>query len=421
MNPESEIFTDILSEDSTFPAQAHTLIMSGPLFSYYRIEHDGKYFFFKTFTIDTPLVRKLLRREYELSAGLENPYIVTSLLYGAFVPGKEGILMEYIDGRTLTEFMAEHPPLSLRRKIFGQLLDAVDCLHRKGIIHNDLKPDNLLITRSGDNLRLIDFGLSDDDAHFLLKTPGCTAGYAAPELRDNGKSDPRSDIYSVGRIMQVLFGSRYRRFSRKSTASSPDKRYPDVATLRSRWSSRNRPFYILSVIMLFLLIASGILYYYLDRIESRARIHGLENTIADQASASREQQMAFERLSDAHRAIREEYAAMKDSIGEETLERQKHSAAVEALKNEFEAGIERRMAKAADSLKRSTDISRYVKIRTDYVAGVREYFEEYPKIADGEDITPALTSIMMGSFEKSDRLFNAIPMPGSDVEKGAEL
>lgn len=100
--------------------------------------------------------------------------------------------------------MTENPTLRERDKVFSQILEAVGYLHKKGITHNDIKPDNILITNNGNNLKLIDFGMSDDDTHFLLKTPGFTAAYAAPELLAQRKTDARSDIYSIGAIMTVL-------------------------------------------------------------------------------------------------------------------------------------------------------------------------------------------------------------------------
>lgn len=417
MKSESEIFTDLLLETPLSSGDDISLIMNGILFSYYRIEHDGKYFFFKTFTADTPLVRKLLRREYELSKGLDNPYIVHTFLYGEFIPGKEGILMEYIDGRILTEFMAEHPSLSVRKKVFLQLLETVDYLHKKGIIHNDLKPDNIIISRSGDNLRLIDFGLSDDDAHFLLKTPGCTSRYAAPELKENGVSSIKSDIYSIGEIMRVLFGNRYKRFSRKNTSSLPEKRHPDAVSLKRSWESRNRPYYILSVLSLLIVIGYGILLYYQDRLENQLKIQGLEDTVASQVRENQKQQKAYNDLRDAHQTIREEYDVMKDSLDENRKTKEQEykkeeahlKARAKAIKD-FKAGLNKRMYATYDSIMQADNRLEINHMRQRHYSAAYKYYGSFPKVVDGEDITSELMSLLLANLEVARLLFNtALP------------
>lgn len=150
-----------------------------------------------------------LKREYELSTGLSHPFMVNILSFEEDTPIGPGILMEYVNGRNLKEYLKEKPNLSNRITIWNQILDAVSYIHHKGIIHNDLKPENILLTYSGDNVKLLDFGLSDDDSHYLSKSLGCTIHYASPELlklgelsaaerRIQAKSlDVRSDIYSL--------------------------------------------------------------------------------------------------------------------------------------------------------------------------------------------------------------------------------
>jgi len=191
----------------------------------WRVSRDGKYFLIKTTKDNSEYQKKMLRREYEISIGCDNPNIVHVFTYERNLSEGDGIVMEYIEGRTLDEFLLEKPSLKTKQRIFGELLSAVNYLHKRGIIHNDLKPENILITRADNTLKIIDFGLADNDAFYVLKTLGCTQRYASPELLSQDvrtriatskqKIDARSDIYSIGIIMQDIFDGRYKRIINK--------------------------------------------------------------------------------------------------------------------------------------------------------------------------------------------------------------
>ena len=74
----------------------------------------------------------------------------------------------------------------------------MDYMHKKQILHRDLKPENILITYNGQNVKLIDFGLSDTDSYNVFKAPAGTKVYASPELLAGEHIDCRSDIWSLG-------------------------------------------------------------------------------------------------------------------------------------------------------------------------------------------------------------------------------
>lgn len=213
--------------------------------SLYRITRSGRYFLIKTTKDNSPQARAMLRREYELSIGCDHPHLVHVYLFEEDSPVGPGIVMEYIEGRTLDRFLAENPAPAVRRRIFEELLSVVDYLHKRGIVHNDLKPENILITRSGDRLKLIDFGLSDNDAQ-LLRTPGCTPAYASPELLSGAlQPDLRSDIYSIGRLMQLIFAGKHHGIIRRCLQPDRERRFENVERLRQRWRRRNRPWHLL--------------------------------------------------------------------------------------------------------------------------------------------------------------------------------
>lgn len=222
----------------------------------YRVSREGKHFMFKTARDNSEILTSLIRREYELSMTLNHPYIAYVFTYDG-IPGiGEGIVMEYVDGCSLADFLKGNPDLALRRRVLLQLFEAVAYIHRKGIIHNDLKPENIMVTRSDNNVKIIDFGLSDDDAHYLLKTLGCTLEYASPELLRRETLDVRSDIYSLGLLMKDILGNRNAFISSKASRQSPDRRYGNVDALIRAYSRRHLPaLVILSIFILTAIIA----------------------------------------------------------------------------------------------------------------------------------------------------------------------
>ena len=219
----------------------------------YRVSRDGKYFIIKTSKDNTGRLNALVRREYEISIGLDCPYIVNVFTYEQDTVVGPGIIMEYVDGRTLSEFLKENTPMQLRRRVFGQLLETVAYLHKKSIIHNDLKPENILITHSDNTIKLVDFGLSDDDAHYLSKTPGCTPEYASPELlAHSAPLDARSDIYSLGLLMRDIFGGKYRYISGKALRKDAAKRYTNVEQMQKAFKRTHSIPLVAAAVLLFL-------------------------------------------------------------------------------------------------------------------------------------------------------------------------
>lgn len=222
----------------------------------YRVSREGKHFMFKTARDNSEILTSLIRREYELSMTLNHPYIAYVFTYDS-IPGiGDGIVMEYVDGCSLADFLNGNPDMGLRRRVLLQLFEAVAYIHRKGIIHNDLKPENIMVTRSDNNVKIIDFGLSDDDAHYLLKTLGCTLEYASPELLRRETLDVRSDIYSLGLLMKDILGNRNAFISSKASRQSPDRRYGNVDALIRAYSRSHLPaLVILSIFILTAIIA----------------------------------------------------------------------------------------------------------------------------------------------------------------------
>ena len=92
-------------------------------------------------------------------------------------------------------------------------------MHRQGIVHRDLKPENIMITHNGVNVKIIDFGLADNDSYAVFKNPAGTEQFIAPEQMNATVADSRNDIYSLGMVLATMnLGGVYDKVVKKCLA-----------------------------------------------------------------------------------------------------------------------------------------------------------------------------------------------------------
>lgn len=145
-------------------------------------------------------------REARAAAALSHPNIVG--IFDAGVHGAERyIVMEYVGGGSLFEMIQQEAPLPPPRSvaIATELADALDYGHRRGLVHCDVKPQNVLLDENG-RPKLVDFGISRSIAATgaLTDTITGTAGYIAPEQLLGERLDGRADIYSLGSVVYEM-------------------------------------------------------------------------------------------------------------------------------------------------------------------------------------------------------------------------
>ena len=197
----------------------------------YRGCKNGRFFVYKALKKEyrgNPLYEELLRKDFNIGFSLNHPGICQ--YYGMVEYPSLGncIIMDWIDGQTLENLIRNGRIDSrLTKKIICEICDALEYIHRKQIIHRDLKPENIMITNNGHNVKIIDFGLSDTDSYNILKAPAGTRLYASPELIAGEVVDCRTDIWSLGLIINEL-SSRYSHVSSKCTHRDISKRYTSV-------------------------------------------------------------------------------------------------------------------------------------------------------------------------------------------------
>ncbi|GAA2556137.1 hypothetical protein GCM10010435_28470 [Winogradskya consettensis] len=155
-----------------------------------------------------------IRLEARAAAGLQHPHIVEIYDYGE-VPGLPGelpvpyVVMELVEGRTLTEVLADGPlPWHAAVRICAQVAAALAAAHASNIVHRDVKPGNIMVTSDG--IKLVDFGISaavgsaDETGGELLGTPA----YLAPERLDGGPVRPATDVYGLGLLLYRALAGR---------------------------------------------------------------------------------------------------------------------------------------------------------------------------------------------------------------------
>ena len=224
-----------------------------------RAKRDGKWWVLKALAPDVrhnEVFRSLLHKEYDILSKIQHPGVV-------YVDGIEEVdgygeclVQEWIDGGTLDEWLQKPHSRSQRRQVAHQLLEVMEYVHSQQVVHRDLKLANIMVTRSGCVVKVIDFGLSDADYYAILKSPAGTDGYISPEQQQGGLTDVRNDIYSLGVILDKLQLGLSCRLSIKRCLCPLNERYPNVAAMRHHILMLHRSLLALWTMLILLVVGS---------------------------------------------------------------------------------------------------------------------------------------------------------------------
>lgn len=174
-----------------------------------------------------PQSRKRLLKEAQAAAKLDHPHVCSIFEVGESASGAY-IAMQFIEGQTLGDLLLDHRPNLEEVAEWGaQVADALDEAHRSGLIHRDIKPQNIMITTKG-QAKVLDFGLAKEMTGFpspaevstLITSPGLVVGtvpYMSPEQVKGEALDGRSDLFSLGAVLYEAATGR-RPFNAKSGA-----------------------------------------------------------------------------------------------------------------------------------------------------------------------------------------------------------
>lgn len=189
------------------------------------------------FANDDEFIRRF-HREAQSATSLAHPNIVSIYDVGE-EDGLYYIVMEYVDGQTLKQYIQQHAPVPVEEAldIMKQLTSAISNAHHNHIVHRDIKPHNILIDSSG-TVKITDFGIAMALSATSITQTNSVLGsvhYLSPEQARGGMANKKSDIYSIGIVMFELLTGRLP-FSGESAVSIALKHLQSETPSLKRWN-----------------------------------------------------------------------------------------------------------------------------------------------------------------------------------------
>jgi serine/threonine protein kinase len=155
-----------------------------------------------------PVLVARFQREQEIGQELDHPGVVKT--YNSEQRSRLYMVIEWVDGRLLRAILNEEGPLEVERAVglALKICDALDYMHKHGVVHRDLKPENIMVD-AADNIKLIDFGIAmkEDARRLTFAGPSPMLGtpdYISPEQVKGMRGDQRSDIYALGIMLYEM-------------------------------------------------------------------------------------------------------------------------------------------------------------------------------------------------------------------------
>lgn len=196
-------------------------------------------------------------RERQILADLTHPNIARLLDGGSLDDGSPYFVMEFVDGDPITDWVTQNKLTQQDRIwLFQDVCGAVRHAHQNLIVHRDITPSNVLVTKTG-TVKLIDFGIAKPQADDAPSDPSSettgkslaslsfTPGYGAPERAQGAPSNTLSDVFSLGKLLEELLKDEARNTDldaiiAKATAAAPTDRYASVDALREDLANQQR-------------------------------------------------------------------------------------------------------------------------------------------------------------------------------------
>ena len=229
--------------------------------------------------------KESLRQEYETTSMLDNKYIRKALDYVTIEGLGDCIIFDYIEGKSLAE-LVRVGTLSEKqvKSVLAEVCDALYYLHRNGIVHCNLNPDNIMVTAADCRAKLIDLGIpetkQDADRELLIKE----MEFVAPEIIKGEDIDSRADIYSIGKIMEFIgernISKQFGAIATHCTQFPKEQRFDSISEVRSA-ITKGHSFVKLIIAAVVLAILAGLAVIYVPKIKANVEKERAERLAVD--------------------------------------------------------------------------------------------------------------------------------------------
>ena len=325
----------------------------------YKTKILGKWIFVKELNPDHPQDARLeaaFLKEMEIGYQMDHPGLPRYVLTKGILPEGRYVAMEYIDGLTLNEFINKNPRYfadkrNLRRFV-EEVSDVLDYLHSRQVLHLDIKPSNVMMTRIGQNAKLIDLGFCHTDTY--RDTAGLTPEFKAPErMKEGTEKSASTDYYGLGVLLKFVrentggnTGKDFKRLERALLAEDVVARPSDRSEVEKILSGNRNSLKWLTGIVLMLLVSAGI-FFILKPMEETGETN-LQAHVAMEDTATKETRDTFIEDMEIPGTLQQSYEAtviVPDSpaketavqpSGEKTASREKGEIAATTEANENE-------------------------------------------------------------------------------------
>ena len=234
---------------------------------------------------DDAACKASLRQEYETTSMLDNKYIRKALDFTNIEGLGDCIVFEYVDGKSLAEHVRVGTLSEKQVKsILTEVCDGLNFLHRNGLVHCNLNPENVMVSANDGHVKLIDIGVpetkQDADRELLIKE----REFVAPEIIKGEDFDSRADIYSIGKIMEFIgernISKQFHAAATHCTQFSKEQRFDTISDVRSA-ISKGHSFVKIIILVVVAAIVAALAIIYVPKIRANVEKERAERRVVE--------------------------------------------------------------------------------------------------------------------------------------------
>lgn len=234
---------------------------------------------------DDAACKASLRQEYETTSMLDNKYIRKALDFTNIEGLGDCIIFEYVDGKSLAEHVRVGTLSEKQVKsILTEVCDGLNFLHRNGLVHCNLNPENVMVSANDGHVKLIDIGVpetkQDADRELLIKE----MEFVAPEIIKGEDFDSRADIYSIGKIMEFIgernISKQFHAAATHCTQFSKEQRFDTISDVRSA-ISKGHSFVKIIILVVVAAIVAALAIIYVPKIRANVEKERAERRVVE--------------------------------------------------------------------------------------------------------------------------------------------